>query len=244
MCEVKDSKETYQVGLDDSDSDIQGLDDSDSDIQGLDDLEDEINSVLYLASEVYQSDAVNSNTNFHSLPGIYEVDLKTLCINSTMINNMVDNDSTFCDVFSRDSSKVILVKNGKEKSEAASDMIVSKVADWINFHVNRIPPKIRKPIRSVNFIKLLKDCELPNKRPPLTDDEINWYNIYVDMSPGHIFELIQAANYLGMTQNETRGGLLHFGCSKIATLIKGKSPDEIQIILDAQSTSKADVSDE
>merc|ERR1711925_19718 len=44
------------------------------------------------------------------------------------------------------------------------------------------------------------------------------------------FQIILAANYLDIKS------LLHFGCAKIATMIKGKSPDEIKKILGDDGT--------
>merc|ERR1711964_154558 len=45
------------------------------------------------------------------------------------------------------------------------------------------------------------------------------------LTKGQIFKIILGANYMDIQS------LLHLGCAKIATLIKGKSPEEIKKIL-------------
>merc|ERR1712034_9380 len=69
---------------------------------------------------------------------------------------------------------------------------------------------IAKPIRSVKMTKIVEhpeDAEFINKPKKV------------------IFQIILAANYMDIKS------LLHLGCAKIATLIKGKSPEEIKKIL-------------
>ena len=58
----------------------------------------------------------------------------------------------------------------------------------------------------------------------IVDDR--WDAQFIDsMSKKTIFQVILGANYMDLPS------LLHLGCAKIATLIKGKSPEEIKNIL-------------
>lgn len=53
-----------------------------------------------------------------------------------------------------------------------------------------------------------------------------WDAEYINkMTKKMIFQVILGANYMDLPS------LLHLGCAKIATLIKGKSPEEIKNIL-------------
>jgi len=58
-----------------------------------------------------------------------------------------------------------------------------------------------------------------------------------NMSKKVIFQVILGANYMDVPS------LLHLGCAKIATLIKGKSPDEIKQILSDESDKVENKSD-
>merc|ERR1711964_368628 len=70
--------------------------------------------------------------------------------------------------------------------------------------------EIAKPIKSVKMNKIVSD-EAAEYIEKLTKKQV--------------FKLILAANYMDNKD------LLHLGCAKIATLIKGKSPEEIKKIL-------------
>merc|ERR1711964_751571 len=59
-------------------------------------------------------------------------------------------------------------------------------------------------------------------------------NIEKTMGKKMIFKIILAANYMAIKS------LLHLGCAKIATLIKGKSPEEIKKILGDDGTCDPD----
>jgi S-phase kinase-associated protein 1 len=69
--------------------------------------------------------------------------------------------------------------------------------------------EIGKPLISANMQVLVGD----------------WYANFVDLEIQFVFKLVQCANYLGI------GSLLSLGCAKIASQIKGKTPDEISRIL-------------
>merc|ERR1711964_379415 len=72
------------------------------------------------------------------------------------------------------------------------------------------PADIVKPIRSDKMGKIAVDFEA---------------EFIEKLTKGQIFKIILGANYMDIQS------LLYLGCAKIATLIKGKSPEEIKKIL-------------
>ena len=74
-------------------------------------------------------------------------------------------------------------------------------------HVKDYPPspKILKPLKTRKMEELVS----------------SWYATYIDMKQNEIFNIINAAEYLGMKP------LLDLGCAKIATMMKGKKAKEI-----------------
>ena len=89
--------------------------------------------------------------------------------------------------------------------------IVKYIIKYLNYHNGKVPASIPKPIRSIKIIDLVED-----------EWDANFIN---DMDKDTIVKIILASNYLVVDS------LLHLGCAKIATLIKGKSPDEVNQIL-------------
>ncbi len=70
-------------------------------------------------------------------------------------------------------------------------------------------PEIEKPLKSNN----LSECGIPA-----------WYVAYIDkFDKDQLFNIILAANYLDIPT------LLDLGCAKVASMIKGKTPDEIRV---------------
>jgi len=96
--------------------------------------------------------------------------------------------------------------------------ILSLIVQYLKHHNGKKPAEIAKPIRSVKMERIVED---------------KWDADYInDMSKKTIFQVILGANYMDLPS------LLHLGCAKIATLIKGKSPDEIKQILSDDSDTK------
>merc|ERR1712098_290276 len=98
--------------------------------------------------------------------------------------------------------------------------VLSLFVDYLKHHDGKVPAEITKPIRSVLMTKVVED--------PWDAEFINKQTKEV------IFQIILAANYMDIKS------LLHLGCAKIATLIKGKSPEEIKRILGDNEEQKAD----
>jgi len=112
-----------------------------------------------------------------------------------------------------------LVKNIIEGDKTADEIEIKKVngpilnlvVEYLKHHDGKVPAEITKPIRSVKMEKLVEypwDAEFINKQTKAV-----------------VFKIILGANYMDIKS------LLHLGCAKIATLIKGKSPEEIKKIL-------------
>merc|ERR1719472_477792 len=70
-----------------------------------------------------------------------------------------------------------------------------------------IPAEIQKPLKSAN----LAECGV-----------CEWDVEYVEIEQEILFELILAANYLDIKP------LLDLTCAKVASMIKGKTPEEIR----------------
>merc|ERR1711970_801067 len=121
-----------------------------------------------------------------------------------------------------------LVANILEGDSDASEIQVKQVdgatleliVKYLKHHNGKEPAEIPKPIRSVKMEKIVEDvwdAEFINKQTKKT-----------------IFQIILGANYMDIK------ALLHLGCAKIATLIKGKSPEEIKKILSEEDDEVKD----
>jgi len=97
-----------------------------------------------------------------------------------------------------------------EIKKVSADTLELIVA-YLKHHNGKTPAEIAKPIRSVKMEKIVED---------------EWDAKFINgLSKKAVFQLILGANYMDIKS------LLHLGCAKIATLIKGKSPEEIKKIL-------------
>jgi len=112
-----------------------------------------------------------------------------------------------------------LVANILEGDADASEIQVKQVdgstlkliCDYLTHHQGKEPAEIAKPIRSVKMEKIVED---------------SWDATFInDLAKRQLFQLILGANYMDCKS------LLHLGCAKVATMIKGKSPEEIKQIL-------------
>merc|ERR1712096_198269 len=112
-----------------------------------------------------------------------------------------------------------LVKNIVEGDKTAKEIEIKKVnkvtlkwiVEYLKHHDGKVPTEIAKPIRSIKMVKIVED--------PWDAEAIN------AETKKAIFQIILGANYMDIKS------CLHLGCAKIATLIKGKSPEEIKKIL-------------
>jgi len=127
-----------------------------------------------------------------------------------------------------------LVKTSLENDDKAEEVpipgvtgaILDLVVNYMKEHKGVEPPIIEKPLRS----KVMKDV-CPHK----------WDAEYIDKigeTRQQLYDLILAANYMDIKS------LLHLGCAKVASLIKGQPLEKIKEILDPnQGAKKADSKD-
>jgi len=109
-----------------------------------------------------------------------------------------------------------------EIKKVSSDILKLIVA-YLLHHKGKVPAEIAKPIRSVKMEKIVEDV---------------WDAQFINgQTKRNIFQIILGANYMDIKS------LLHLGCAKIATMIKGKSPEEIKKILSEEDDAKDEKSD-
>jgi len=88
-----------------------------------------------------------------------------------------------------------------------SSKCLKKVLEYCEHHRKDEPDEIPKPLKTCNLAELVSEYDAKF--------------IDIDDLEG-IFDIIMAANYLDIKS------LLDLSCAKIATLIKGKTPEEIR----------------
>jgi S-phase kinase-associated protein 1 len=84
--------------------------------------------------------------------------------------------------------------------------ILDKVIEFCGHHVNDPMPEIDKPLKSANMNDVVGD----------------WDAKFIDVEQSTLFSIILAANYLDLPS------LLDLSCAKVASMIKGKTPEEIR----------------
>jgi len=84
--------------------------------------------------------------------------------------------------------------------------ILAKVIDFLNHYKTEAMTDIEKPLKSANMHEVVQD----------------YYANYVTVEQDILFELILAANYLDIKP------LLDLTCATVASMIKGKTPEEIR----------------
>jgi S-phase kinase-associated protein 1 len=85
--------------------------------------------------------------------------------------------------------------------------VLQKVIDYCKHHKDSPAEEIQKPLKS----HLLLECGVSD-----------WDHDFVSIEQEVLFELILAANYLDIKC------LLDLTCAKVASMIKGKTPEEIR----------------
>ena len=84
--------------------------------------------------------------------------------------------------------------------------ILDKVVEFCTHHVNDPMAEIDKPLKS----------------NVMTDVVSDWDANFIDVEQSTLFSIILAANYLDLPS------LLDLSCAKVASMIKGKTPEEIR----------------
>eukprot|EP01029_Cantina_marsupialis_P028065 TRINITY_DN774435_c0_g1_i1.p1 TRINITY_DN774435_c0_g1~~TRINITY_DN774435_c0_g1_i1.p1 ORF type:complete len:159 (+),score=33.79 TRINITY_DN774435_c0_g1_i1:107-583(+) len=105
--------------------------------------------------------------------------------------------------------------------------VLSKILDFCQKHVRDPLPDLEKPLPSEDLTK----CGVPQ-----------WDIDFINVDQEMLFELILAANYMSIQP------LLDLGCAKVASMLKGKSPEQIRkqfgIINDFSPEEEAQVREE
>jgi len=109
------------------------------------------------------------------------------------------------------------IENDKDTSElpmpGVKGDVLQKVVEYMNHHKGTDPSIIEKPLRSKVMKDVCKDA---------------WDAEYIDKIGENrqlLYDLILAANYMDIKS------LLHLGCAKVASLIKGQPLEKIKDIL-------------
>ncbi len=84
--------------------------------------------------------------------------------------------------------------------------VLAKVIEFMKYHTNNP----------------MKEIERPLTRPNMKEIVDVWYAEFVNVEQEMLFELILAANYMDIKS------LLDLTCAKVASIIKGQSPEEIR----------------
>lgn len=88
-----------------------------------------------------------------------------------------------------------------------STHILQKIIEYCEYHKNDQPEEIEKPLRTTNLAELVD----------------SWDAKFIEVeNMEELFKIIQGANYLDIAS------LLDLSCAKVASLIKGKTPEEIR----------------
>jgi S-phase kinase-associated protein 1 len=84
--------------------------------------------------------------------------------------------------------------------------VLRKVIEYLRYHVDNPARDIEKPLKSANMHEIVSA----------------WDADFVDVDQEVLFELILAANYMNINP------LLDLCCAKVASMIKGKTPENIR----------------
>ena len=84
--------------------------------------------------------------------------------------------------------------------------VLAKVIEFCRHYAEEAMSEIEKPLKSANMHEVVQE----------------WYANYVDVDQELLFELILAANYMDIKP------LLDLTCATVASMIKGKTPEEIR----------------
>uniref|UniRef100_A0A7S3V2E4 S-phase kinase-associated protein 1 n=1 Tax=Aplanochytrium stocchinoi TaxID=215587 RepID=A0A7S3V2E4_9STRA len=84
--------------------------------------------------------------------------------------------------------------------------VLKKVIEFCTHHRKEPMPEIEKPLKSSNMAEVVSE----------------WDANFVEVEQELLFQLILAANYMDIKS------LLDLSCAKVASMIKGKTPEEIR----------------
>jgi S-phase kinase-associated protein 1 len=96
--------------------------------------------------------------------------------------------------------------------------VLGKVVKYMSYHATNPAKEIDKPLKSANMSEVVD----------------KWDAEFVDVGQELLFELILAANYMDIKP------LLDLTCAKVASLIKGKNPEQIRKTFNIQNDFSPD----
>ncbi|KAJ1448738.1 Skp1 family, dimerization domain-containing protein [Pelagophyceae sp. CCMP2097] len=110
--------------------------------------------------------------------------------------------------------KTMIPEEADEDDEEAQEIplpnvkshVLAKVIEFCRHYAEEPMSEIEKPLKSANMHEVVQE----------------WYANYVDVDQELLFELILAANYMDIKS------LLDLTCATVASMIKGKTPEEIR----------------
>ena len=119
--------------------------------------------------------------------------------------------------------KTMIPEEADEEEEAqeiplpnVKSHVLAKVIEFCRRYAEEPMSEIEKPLKSANMHEVVQE----------------WYANYVDVDQELLFELILAANYMDIKP------LLDLTCATVASMIKGKTPEEIRPPRRPRPTSK------
>jgi len=142
---------------------------------------------------------------------------------------LVSKDKKEFDVERKHAFVSTLVKTSLDTDSTATEVpipgvssaILAEVITYMNHHKGVEPPIVEKPLRSKVMRDVCKD--------PFDADFID----RIGENRQALYDLILAANYMDIKS------LLHLGCAKVASLIKGQPLEKIKDILSVGTTAAA-----
>mmetsp|Transcript_69622 Transcript_69622/g.96809 ORF Transcript_69622/g.96809 Transcript_69622/m.96809 type:complete len:162 (+) Transcript_69622:61-546(+) len=135
---------------------------------------------------------------------------------------LVSQEGEIIEVDEEVTMKSTLIKNMIEDSGTDEDIplpnvktaVLKKVLAYCEQYKTENPPEIEKPLKSTNLAEVVPEFDAK----------------YIEIENlEEIFDIILAANYLDIKP------LLDLSCAKIASLIKGKTPEEIRKTFNIQN---------
>lgn len=142
-----------------------------------------------------------------------------------------DTESEMLKLVSQEEEKVMVKKKVAMMSELVKTMaegdkeekeiplpnvkgtVLKKVVEYMTYHCDNPAKEIDKPLKSSNMAEAVSQ----------------WDADYVDVDQELLFELILAANYMDIKP------LLDLTCAKVASMIKGKTPEQIRKTFNIQN---------
>jgi S-phase kinase-associated protein 1 len=128
---------------------------------------------------------------------------------------------------STEGDKFEVPKNIAKQSKLVESMVDDDDDDDDDHEIPIVNVKNKVLVKVIAFMKHYDKEEMKEIEKPLTKNNIEelvqpFYADYVNVDQDALFELIMAANYMNVPP------LLDLTCAKVASQIKGKSPEEIR----------------